>query len=879
MRKIICLTFLALPFAAMAGVCETAWDGDKIISSLSGRSSELRIPLKNQNQATNEITLGQLQVFHEAKDRISQVVGVSPKFVVCGDREPNAFAFSGSSGEVVAVSIGMLNIANGDRDMAAAVIGHEFAHHIKQHGANSQVRETVLGVLGLIAGVALEYNLQKKHGIQNLGLDLGQTGAALTSRKFDRDQEREADDLGFQYMLSAGYNPEGAVRFWERMSRLGGGGGGWFYDTHPGTNERTELFKTKIANSPQAQQAIALAKTGTNASTNNASGSSERAVAVAPSYQISDAQKAFQDGVGAVRVGNHVQAIESFKVAANLGYAPAQGALGYHYEKGVGVPANPGEAASWYRKAADQGSPNAQVSLGSLYERGRGVAQSDTEAFAYYAKADQKGYPRGTLAMASMFETGKGVTKDTAKAFELRKKVADQGVPAGQLALARSYAIGIGIEKNPTEAASLLRKAADAGEPAAQLTLGRQYMKGSSGMPHNPGEGIAWLNKAAAKNYPPALYELGSAHESGTGVGKDIETARDYYTKAASGGSKEGEVALARLKSAESTSLAANSGKSDKMDVEVCDRHASFENLPDRSIKKAYFGFIDVDQALTPCLVALKSDAGNSRLQAQLARIYFQQGKFVEGVALAKKSLKEQRISTVLLAYAHRHGLGGYSVNLPEAATLLRQGVDRGEPEAMADLSGYYAFGIGVPKDERKALELLQRASDNGELGATSSLATIRHQGRLGTAKDTDEAIRLMQKAADSGGLPSAQLRLGMILVEREKRVTPEAQRYFASARQELERFAQMGSANARALLGEIYEKGIGVAKDASKAVELYRASANHGNINGMTRLGTAYLNGVGIDKNSTEAKVWLEKAAAAGSETATKLLKEIPGG
>ena len=276
MRKIICLTLLTLPLTSIAGVCETAWDGDKIISTLSGRSSGLRIPLKDRNQATNEITLGHLQAFHEAKDRISRVVGISPKFVVCGDREPNAFAISGSSGEVVAVSIGMLNLTNGDRDMAAASIGHEFAHLIKQHGANSQVRETALGVIGLIAGVALEYNLQKKHGIENLGLELGQTGAVLTNRKFDRDQEREADDLGFQYMISAGYNPEGAVRFWERMSHLGGGGGGWFYDTHPGSAERTELFKTKISNSPQAQQAIAMAKTGTSAAISAASGSSER---------------------------------------------------------------------------------------------------------------------------------------------------------------------------------------------------------------------------------------------------------------------------------------------------------------------------------------------------------------------------------------------------------------------------------------------------------------------------------------------------------------------------------------------------------------------------------------------------------------------------
>ena len=148
----------------------------------------------------------------------------------------------------------------------------------------------------------------------------------------------------------------------------------------------------------------------------------------------------------------------------------------------------------------------------------------------------------------------------------------------------------------------------------------------------------------------------------------------------------------------------------------------------------------------------------------------------------------------------------------------------------------------------------------------------------LGLNKDTDEALRLMQKAADSGALPAAQLRLGMILVEREKRVTTEAQRYFASAREQLERFSQMGSARARTMLGEMYERGIGVEKNPSKAVDLYRAAASHGNSNGMTRLGIAYLNGVGTEKNPAEGKMWLERAAMTGSDSAAKKLAELSG-
>jgi TPR repeat protein len=306
--------------------------------------------------------------------------------------------------------------------------------------------------------------------------------------------------------------------------------------------------------------------------------------------------------------------------------------------------------------------------------------------------------------------------------------------------------------------------------------------------------------------------------------------------------------------------------------------HAAFEDATERGIRKAYFGFIDVEQALPPCLAAYKKNPKNSRVQAQLARLYFQQGKFVEGVELAKSSMKEQRISLVLLAYAYRHGIGGYSIDLPEAVKLLQQGVDKGEPEAMSDLSGAFAQGKGVDKDEKRALDLLQRAADTGELEAIYHLAGVRFTGRLGANKDVDEGLRLMQKSADSG-LPIAQLRLGMILASREKRMTPEAHRYITSAREQMERFSRQGSAWARAVLGEIYEKGIGIPKDQAKAIDLYRMAASHSNVTAMTRLGIVYLDGIGTEKNLSEARQWLEKAAKMGSDAAEKKLKEIGGG
>ena len=79
------------------------------------------------------------------------------------------------------------------------------------------------------------------------------------------------------------------------------------------------------------------------------------------------AEECFDRGLQYDDAGNHVNALEWYRKAADQGYAVAQVILGWHYHTGEGVPQDDAEAARWYRLAADQGDAVAQVILGCVY--------------------------------------------------------------------------------------------------------------------------------------------------------------------------------------------------------------------------------------------------------------------------------------------------------------------------------------------------------------------------------------------------------------------------------------------------------------------------------------------------------------------------------
>lgn len=114
----------------------------------------------------------------------------------------NAFAIPGG---YVYLTRQLMALMNDEAEMAG-VLGHEVGHVAAEHGRKRQraaKRNSILGVLGQIGSAVLLGDSQ----IGRLGQQIFGTGSQLLTLRYSRKQEYEADDLGLQYLASAGYDP------------------------------------------------------------------------------------------------------------------------------------------------------------------------------------------------------------------------------------------------------------------------------------------------------------------------------------------------------------------------------------------------------------------------------------------------------------------------------------------------------------------------------------------------------------------------------------------------------------------------------------------------------------------------------------------------
>ena len=168
--------------------------------------------------------------------------------------------------------------------------------------------------------------------------------------------------------------------------------------------------------------------------------------------------------------GDYARAVPALRQLAEAGDGEAQAAMGWIYEKGLGVKAD-GEAAwGWRRRAAQSG-----------------------EARAQYAYATN-GFP---LQMISRAESLKWL-----------RKSAGQGYAPAQFELGKAYARGLGLTRNDAQAVALFSKAAEQGYPRAQESLGQMY---ESGRAVEPSVRIArdWYLRAALQGDSEAQARLG----------------------------------------------------------------------------------------------------------------------------------------------------------------------------------------------------------------------------------------------------------------------------------------------------------------------------------------------------------------------------------
>jgi uncharacterized protein len=140
---------------------------------------------------------------------------------------------------------------------------------------------------------------------------------------------------------------------------------------------------------------------------------------------------------------NDEQGLEFFRRSAQLGYGPAQLALGYYLETGTLLTSDQNQAHDLYRKAATQGDPLAAWIVGRRYYLGSGVPR-DLEAATKWLKiAASQNNPFAAYFLGRIMSD-----RDVTKAPALYKIAAEQGLPQAQYFYARMLKEGRGIPQD-----------------------------------------------------------------------------------------------------------------------------------------------------------------------------------------------------------------------------------------------------------------------------------------------------------------------------------------------------------------------------------------------------------------------------------------------
>ena len=123
------------------------------------------------------------------------------------------------------------------------------------------------------------------------------------------------------------------------------------------------------------------------------------------------------------------KAVDTLKMVANQGYAPAQYKLGLIYkgDEGKLAPVDKAQARTWIKRAAEGGVPNAMFMLGSMYYNGEGGEQDRSTAAMWFRKSAERGVVDGQFNLGSLYQSGEGVPLNPTEAYKWMRIAADNG--------------------------------------------------------------------------------------------------------------------------------------------------------------------------------------------------------------------------------------------------------------------------------------------------------------------------------------------------------------------------------------------------------------------------------------------------------------------
>ena len=167
-------------------------------------------------------------------------------FNLVQDKQVNAWCMPGG---LIVVYEGILPITQ-DEASLAIVLGHEIAHAVAKHSAE-QMSTQIKQQYGLQIGSVVAGALGMGQNTQSIVQAIAAQGFNFKNLSYSRNHESEADHMGLIFAAMAGYDPQVAVTFWQRMAAISNNQTAEFLSDHPSDATRIKNIQGWL---PEAQK-------------------------------------------------------------------------------------------------------------------------------------------------------------------------------------------------------------------------------------------------------------------------------------------------------------------------------------------------------------------------------------------------------------------------------------------------------------------------------------------------------------------------------------------------------------------------------------------------------------------------------------------------
>jgi TPR repeat protein len=393
------------------------------------------------------------------------------------------------------------------------------------------------------------------------------------------------------------------------------------------------------------------------------------------------------------------------------------------------------KAAKYVQRSVDLGHHPALLKLSQIYYSGAGLAQDHTKGFELLKSAAEQNVTDSFFPLGLNYLWGNGTDQD----FERGIYWLEQSVEVTQNADAMEALANIQIEQREgyltkvetigsiEDGVNLRVRAANQENAVAQHNLFIQLYNGNN-IDQNKTEAIKWLMRSAENGYPPAQYDLGRNYLNGWDLQKDQKRAFELYRAAAEEGFEDAIVAVG---SAYYVGLG--------VDKNYLNAIQWFERVPEdtslfigaiyaeggfgvtKNRDKAEHWLKTSEEPISKAHLVnlyLSEDFGERDLARadELAKTYFIDSK-KNSVIADIPSLSIQAM-TALGVFFWQEG------NIEKGEFWLNHAAKLGESKAQMYLGFVYSEGDGVPKNLKRGLLLLEKAAEQGEVGAATIIAS-----------------------------------------------------------------------------------------------------------------------------------------------------------